>query len=301
MEYQSGAVRPIESVSQGWNIIKDNYWIFFGMSLVMIIIVLVVAIVLSIIESGITYGITLALGMATQGAGDVGVATAAIAPQLISMVISVFTNLIVVTISGVLACGIYKALSRTARGEVADFGDLFSQTDKVVPCLIIALIMVLIQFVIGLVTLIGGAAIGLSALGAGLITSDGQLNPKLFGGLFLVFIFVLIFYLIFSLIISALTSFVYPLIADRGLSGGQALMLSIKSGFSNLGGLILLLILLGIMAFGGALLCLVGVLFVAPILNASLFAAFQSVFGQANDFRQSNPPPPPTFGNQPGY
>ncbi len=302
MEYRSGAVGPIESISQGWNLVKDNYWIFFGMTTITIILLFIVAIILGVINNVITALLGGVLGVAAQGTGDVGQASAAIAPQLISMIISFFTNIIILTISGAFFCGIYKAMSRTSAGEAADFSELFNGFQKIVPCLIVAIVMSIVQFVIQLVFLLGGLALGVSAVGlGGLITPDGQLNPAVFGGLLVAILAIFVIYIIVSLIISALTAFVYPLIGERDLSGGQALLLSIKSGLSNIIGLIILLILLGIMAFVGALACLVGVLFVIPVLTASLFSAYQSVFGKPQDMRRSSPPPPPTFGDQPAY
>ncbi len=84
-------------------------------------------------------------------------------------------------------------------------------------------------------------------------------------------------------------------------------MLSAKSGLANFVGLLLLLILMGLMAIGGAMVCGIGLLFVAPILAATLFSAYQSVFGRSGGSYNQNPPPPPNFGagqwggNQPGY
>ena len=301
MEFQSGAVRPIGSIEEGWNIIKTNYWTFFLMTLIAFIILFVVAIILGLINNGITFAISTALGIATKDAGDAGKISAAIIPELISAFISIFTNIIVLTISGALFCGIYSALSRQASSETADVGDLFSGFQKIQPCLIVAIVMSVIQFVINLVLLLGGAAAGVSLIGMNVLTRDGQINPAVFGGLFLVILAFAAVYIVVNLVISALTAFVYPLIGIRNLSGGQALMTSIKSGFANIGGIILLLILLGLMGAGGALACCIGFFFVAPILSASLFAAFQSVFGRTSNYYQNTPPPPPIFGNQPGY
>lgn len=301
MEFQSGAVRPIGSIEQGWSIIKNNYWTFFLMTLVAIIILFAAAMILGLINNAITLGIAAALGVATRDSGDVGRISAAILPDLISAFISIFTNIIVLTISGALFCGIYSALSRQASTGAAEFGDMFVGFQKIAPCLVVAVVISVVQFVINLVMLLGGAAAGVSLLGTGMLTSDGQLNPAIFGGLFLVILAFAAIYIVISLIISALTAFVYPLIGVRDLSGGQALMLSIKSGFANIVGLFLLLIMMFFMTLGGALACCIGVFFVAPILSASLFAAFQSVFGRTNNYYQNTPPPPPIFGNQPGY
>ena len=300
MEFQSGVVRPIGSIEKGWNIIKDDYWTFFSMTLVAIIILVVGAVILGFINNIITFGISAVLGVATVNSGDAGKISAAILPQVISVFISIFTNFVVATLSGVLFCGIYTALSRKASGEIANFGDLFAGFQKIQSCLIVAIVLSGIQFVIALVTLLGGAAVGFSA-GLGMLTKDGKLNPAVFGGLFLVILVFVIFTFLINLIISALTAFVYPLISEHNLSGGQALMLSAKSGLANIGGLILLLLLLILIAVGGVLVCFVGIFFVAPIISATMFAAYQSVFGKSQDFYQHTPPPPPIFSNQQGY
>ncbi len=301
MEYQSGTVSPTECISAGWNNIKDNYWIFFGITLVAMIILVVLSMIFGGINSLIVYGISLALGIAAQDAGQVGTVSTAIIPQLAGLFIGIFVNTIVITISGVLFCGIYKALSRQSSGEVADFGDLFSEFQKLKPCLIVAVFMSLFQFVLELTGFMVGMTIGLSALSTEILTSDGSLNPALFGGLFLVFIVFFFIYLIITLIFSVLTTFIYPLISERNLSGKEAILTSIKSGLANMGGLLGLLILLGLMAFGGVLLCFIGVFFVVPILVAAIFEAYQSVFGKIENFRQDTPPPPPNFDNQAAY
>jgi uncharacterized membrane protein len=301
MEYQSGAVSPVGSIQEGWKIIKDDYWIFFGMTLVAIIILFVAGIVLGLVNNFITLGVSAALGAPAGNAGEMAQLSAALVPQIISLFIGLFVNIIVGAVSGALFCGIYMALARKVSSGVADFSDLFAGFSKFQACLIVAAVLAVIQLVLSLVTLVGGAAAGFSALGAGMLTKDGQLNPAMFGGLFLVILLFFGVSLVVNLIISALTAFAYPLIADRNLSGAEALRLSVKSGFSNFGGIILLLILLGLMAFGGALLCFVGILFVAPLITASLFAAYQSVFGRTGNSYRNTPPPPPIFNNQPGF
>lgn len=302
MQFQSGAVSPVGSIQAGWNLIQNTYWTYVLMMLVMFVILIAASVILGFINNLITMAIAAAFGVTLGTLGDAGQVSAAFIPQIISMVISFFTNIIVVTISGILFCGIYSALSRTANTGAADFADLFSGFPKFQPCLIVAVVMSVIQFVLGLVTLLGGMALGVGALGlGGLITRDGQINPAAFGGFFLVALALVGITFIINLIVSALTAFVYPLIAERNLSGVEALTTSVKSGFANLGGIILLFILLGLMAIGGVFVCFIGLLFVAPVLSASVYAAFRSVFGSANGSNQYNPPPPPAFGQQPGY
>ena len=302
MNFQSGAVRPVDSIEEGWKIIKDDYWSFFSMTLVTIVILIVAAVILGLINNAITFGVSTVLGVTASNSGDAAKISATILPQIIAMFISIFTNIIVGAISGAFLCGIYMALSRKVSSGITEFGDLFAGFQKFQSCLIVASVLSLVQFVIGLVTLLGATALGVSAVGAGMLTKNGQLNPAVFGGLFLVILVFLGISIVVNLIVSALTTFAYPLIADRDVSGGQALLLSIRSGLANIGGLILLLILLGLMALGGALVCCIGILFVAPVITAALFAAYQSVFGRTGGSSQhTSPPPPPIFNNQPGF
>lgn len=303
MQYQSGAVSPVGSISDGWNLIKNDYWLFFGMTTVMVFILIIVATILNLINNGITFALMSVLGIATTNATDLTKVSASVAPQLISMVISIFTSIILTTLSGCLYCGIYAGLSRKANTGTADFGDLFSGFQKFTPCLIVAVVLSIIQFIIGVVMLFVGVAFGVSALGAGMMMGkDGQPDFAMLSGLLGVISILFVLYLVISLILGALTTFIYPLIGERNLSGMEAFSLSIKSGFANIGGLILMLILLGLIAVGGAFVCLIGVLFVFPVLISSVFMAFQNVFGKldGNQFNYA-PPPPPTFGNQPGY
>ena len=65
MEYQSGAVRPIGSIEQGWQLIKNDYFMYVAMVVVFGIILIVVSLILSTINSVITNVISAALGVAS--------------------------------------------------------------------------------------------------------------------------------------------------------------------------------------------------------------------------------------------
>jgi uncharacterized membrane protein len=70
--------------------------------------------------------------------------------------------------------------------------------------------------------------------------------------------------------------------------------LSIRAGLANFWRLLGLLLLNGLMGFGGVLLCYVGVFLVLPISFAAIAMAYESVFG-LGEFKPNLPPPPPTF------
>jgi hypothetical protein len=296
MEIKSNAVKPVGSIEEGWNLIKDDYWLFFAMTLVFILIIFAISFVIGLINGGITVGITTVLGMA-KPEGTTAATVAAVAPQIISTTIGFFTNVILAAITGVLMCGIMNAFSRKAATGMVDFGDLFSGFDKFKSCLIYSIILSLVKYVVAIGAILIGVVFGVS-LSASSLLKDGKLDPKIFTGLFGIIIVLGILALIINLAIAICTTFVYPLIAEHNLSGTGALMTSIRGALNNIIPLIGFFIMQILISLGGVLLCLVGVLFVVPVLYASIFTAYRSVFGvPTTNFMNQQPPPPPIFYN----
>lgn len=300
MDFQSGAVRPVGSVEEGWALIKSDYWLFFAMTLVLALIIIAVSLALSFIVGIISGVISAGMGIATQNANDVGKASAAILPQLISQVLSIFTGLITATLSGILTCGIYTALSRKANGGTPQFGDLFEGFQYFQQCLIVSLIVTLINFALNVVLLIIGVAFGVSAFGAGLLTRNGKFDPSALAPIIGVVFIMLLIYIVIAFIIAVCTFFTYPLITERKLSAFEALKLSVRAGMSNFFGIIGLFIINSFIALGGLLVCGIGVFFVIPIISASVFAAYLSVFGRTPSVGQQRPPTPDSFGGDYG-
>lgn len=295
--FNRGAVQPTESVRDGWNLIKDDYWLFFGMTLVAALIIFAISFVLNLIIGSIAGAISLGIGVASQNAGDIQKASASIVPQLISQVLGIFTGLITTTLYAMLYCGVITAMSRKAHGGVPAFGDLFQGFNYFKECLTVSLILTLIQFALSVVFLIIGAIFGISALGAGLLTRSGKFDPNMIGAILGVGLIFVLIMLVINVIIAALTAFVYPLITERKLSGIQALALSAKAATSNMLGLILLLIIQFFIALAGAFVCGIGIFFVMPILAAGIYAAYLMVFGRTPYGSPNMPPPPNAYGN----
>ncbi len=191
---------------------------------------------------------------------------------------------------GPMMCGIYLALFKTRRGEPIEFGILFKGFDHfgdsvvatllhMIPILVI-IVPAYIIFYVGLILTTQG--------------SGGEPDPAaLFGllGFFMVFWLVA---MVIIIVLSVVFTFAYPLIVDRRLSGINAVKLSIKAALANFWRLLGLLLLNGLMAFGGVLLCYIGVFLVLPISFAALAIAYERVFG-LGQFQPNLPPPPPTF------
>ncbi len=305
MEPNSGAIRAVDSINRGFEIIKQGYWTYVGMCFVAWVIIFVIGAVFGMINGAIGTFLSAALGLGVGTAGGTASMAATIAPQLITQVIGIFFNIIVLTIVGVFGCGIYNAMSNDEQTGIADFGLLFSGFPKVMQCLTFAVIGSLVQFIIGMVVLIVGAVMGVGAVFGGMIQPGREPDPSVLGALLTGIIAVALVMMVLNLIYNLLTTFVYPIIADTEVSGIEAVLLSAKGALRNLGGLILLQILLGLMMFGGALMCLVGIIFVGPIIYAANYAAFRSVFPSERQLRNDMPPPPPTWNtpvsDQPGY
>jgi len=89
--------------------------------------------------------------------------------------------------------------------------------------------------------------------------------------------------------------FALPLITDHNLSIGEAISLSARAGWSNIGGIILLSILEGLVVFVGLLALCVGIFFVLPIIWAANAMAFRMVFPDAPQPAAYNEPPRPDY------
>jgi uncharacterized membrane protein len=110
-----------------------------------------------------------------------------------------------------------------------------------------------------------------------------------FLGIELVFVTII---LIVGIVVTIFVLFAFPLIADRNLSGVDAIKLSIKAAKANFGGMLGLILInvgLGIL---GVLCCYVGALLIAPVTLGSYAVAYRRVFPEVSQNLASPPPPP---------
>jgi uncharacterized membrane protein len=191
---------------------------------------------------------------------------------------------------GPMMVGIYMCFFRRMRGEPVDFGLLFKGFDYFAQSLIAALIQM-----IPIVILMVPAYI---LMFAWMITSmpRGQMDPDAstsfvftFLGFELVFVVVIV---VVGIAVNIFFMFAFPLIADRGLSGLEAIKLSIKAGKANFGGILSLLLLNFAIGILGVLACYIGVFFIMPISLASYAVAYRRVFPALSQNFASPPPPP---------
>ena len=168
-----------------------------------------------------------------------------------------------------------------------DFGQLFKGFDKFMPSLTATLVWA-IPLQIFIIAAYIPLILAQPMMEAKKITPESFFTILIFclGGLALM--------MIVWIFIHPFLMFVYQLITEHQISGWQALKLSFKSVWGNLGGVIGLLMLNVLAYFVGVLFCGIGAYFVLPLIFANTFVAYRKVFPKA-DLGFNSPPPPSAF------
>ena len=240
IQLRTGVIKPVECVKEAWALIKDQYWLFLGITFV---------------------------GVFVGGA-------------------------VPLVLIGPMMVGIYLCLFRRMRGEPVDFGTLFKGFDYFAQSLIAALLQMIPMVVIMVPFYIVIFVLMMTSMPRGGGPMDPDASSRFmftFFGFEAVFILVMI---AVGIAVNIFFMFAFPLIADRGLSGLEAVKLSIKAGKANFGGILGLLLLNAGIGLLGVLACYVGVFFIMPISLASYAVAYRRVFPSISQNFVSPPPPP---------
>ncbi|MGI8556456.1 MAG: hypothetical protein ACR2LT_08905, partial [Pyrinomonadaceae bacterium] len=218
IEFKTGVIRPVECFKEGWELIKDEYWLFLGISLV----------------GGLIAGFSLYI------------------------------------LLGAMFCGIYYCLQQKYNHQPFNFGDLFKGFEFFLPGFIASLFFV----VPNILMMISNLAVQLIL--PGYIQRNGGMEAFWsFFGIYMGFIGILG---IIMACFHALIIFTFPLIVEYRLSGIEALKLSMKAVWQNLGGVIGLIACQIGLAFIGLLACYFGIFFVLPLMYAGIYVAYRKVF-----------------------
>ncbi|HEV7645233.1 MAG TPA: hypothetical protein VGO50_14915 [Pyrinomonadaceae bacterium] len=248
--FNSGAIRAGECISNGWNLIKDNYWLFLG-------IVLLGAVIAGCIPC-----------------------------------ISLF-------FIGPVAVGIYLCLFTQMRGQPVEFGMMFKGFEKFVPAMVLGLIEAIPGILVQVIRF--GAEMGNYGLkrGRGFDFFAQSDDMALAGGLIIIAIIAGVGFLLFAIAWQITFKFALPILTDNGDLGiGEIIKLSARAGWSNIGGIIVLVILQTVVVLIGALALCIGIFFVIPLIWASNAIAYRMVFPESpqGSGLYNEPPRPDYYG-----
>lgn len=194
---------------------------------------------------------------------------------------------------GPMMCGIYMTLFKRMRNEPFEFGLLFKGFDFFGPSLVATLLHMLPIMAI----VIPAYFIFYFGFIFSIMAQGNEPNPAAMLGVMALFgIFWLVMFIIIIFISIGFT-FSYTLIVDRKLQAMDAIKLSFKAAMANFWRILAMMLLTGLLAFCGVLLCYVGVFLVFPIQYGAIAVAYQRVFGlsDSTEVASNLPPPPPSF------
>ena len=200
---------------------------------------------------------------------------------------------------GPIMGGFYYLVLRDARDEPVDFGMLFKGFEKFLPLMLAGLIQTapsiiatILQYTVDFARIAGGAARGGDA-NFYQTPSDAAL-----AGLSLGLVMIIVALSILGAIWSVALSFAVPLVLEHDLPVIDALLTSAKAAFSNVGGLIVLIILEVLVGILGVIALCVGVFVAIPVIYAANVLAYRMVFPFFSPANMNTAPPPPeTYGD----
>jgi len=234
-EFTIGRIRPIECVSEGFELIKDEYWMLFAISLV--------------------------------GALIAGV--------------SVYILL------GPMVCGIFICYMKKIDGGRVVFDDLWTGFQYFGRSLLLTILFVvpIVAYIVGVFATIYLPLIYSVVVRGG--TREADILKIFLGAIAVDLVIAVIMVCIHSLLI-----FAFPLIVDKGLSSADAIKLSARAAWANMGGIAGLVGVNFLLALAGELACGIGLYLVIPLLTAGNIVAYRKVFPSAT--APMLEPPPPT-------
>jgi len=181
---------------------------------------------------------------------------------------------------GPMMCGIYLCFREQGRGNPVSFETLFKGFDRFMESFIAALLMVAasLVLVVPLIFLMLFSGFFVGALSASRAPQEGTIVLIV---LLAIGAFLLI--MLASVLLNLLFSFTFPLIVDRGLTGLEAVKLSMRAAYANIWGLVGLGLVVFCLSLVGVCFCYIGAFFVMPITFGVHWITYERVFGLAEE------------------
>lgn len=251
-QYLKGAIDASGCISNAWEMIKPNYWLFFGISL-------------------LTY-----------------------------ILIACIPCLNVVLVGPVMG-GVYYTSFRAMRGEPIEFGMMFKGFEKFVPLMAVGLVQSIPSIIYqGFDISIRVSNVGLEQILRGRGGEGDGTGLAIAGGYLAVIIVVSLILVILSIVWAISFAFAVPIMVENDNIGVmEALKLSARAAWSNVGGIIVLAILCMLVGFVGMIALCIGFFFVLPVIWVSWAFAYRQVFpdlGPSPAYRYE-PPSPESYGS----
>lgn len=247
-QYYKSAIDAGGCVSNAWNLVQTNYWLFFGISLLTYVLI-------------------------------------ACIPCL-----NVF-------LMGPVMGGFYYTALRAMRGEPIEFGMMFKGFEKFVPLMVVGLVQSVPSIIYqGFDISIRVSNIGIESILAGSRSNGGDFDPNILlaSGYFIVILIVTVLLIIFSILWAITFAFAVPVMMEQNVAGPiEALKISARASWSNVGGIVLLAIFSFLLALVGFIALCIGFLFVLPVIWVAWAFAYRQVFPDINPPVYRNEPPPP--------
>jgi len=221
--------------------------------------------------------------------------------SLVAMIMIACLSCISWFLMGPVMGGIYYIAARGHRGQAVEFGMMFEGFKKFVPLMVVGLIQAIPTIVLTVVNT------GLNFGRLGILLSNpeamrqAQRTGEIGGAEAAISIAMFAFYLVFivvTIIWALVTYFAIPLVMEYDLSPIDAVKLSAKAAFANLGGIISVGLFGMLVGLIGLLLLCIGIYLVSmPIMFVANAIVFLQVFPRQDRGDQFfTPPPPGSYG-----
>ena len=260
IQYSKGVIDATGCISNGWNMLKPNYWLYFGICLVATLAMMVLSCIpcLNILLTGLVNapliaGIYYVLLREMRGE-----------PVEFAMMFKGFEKFVPVMVVGFI---------------------------QAIP----GIIFTILQWALDLGRLAAQIANGARRRGDFFQSSDGT-EIAIAGGLIILYIVIAVVFFFFSVAWQITFAFALPLVVEHDISPIEAIKLSAKAGWGNAGGLIVLFILVFLIALAGVFALCLGIFFVIPLVYASYAFAYRQVFPIPGQVPQTVPPPAGNYG-----
>jgi hypothetical protein len=256
IQFYKGVIDATGCISNGWNLLKPNYWLYFGICILATVAMMFLSCIpcLNLLMGGL--------------------------------------------VNAPLVAGIYYVLLREMRGEPVEFGMMFKGYEKFVPVMVVGfiqsipgVIFTILQWALDLGRLAAQISSGARRGGGNFYQQGDGTDIAIAGGLLALYIVVGVFFFIFGIAWYITFAFALPLVIEHNISPIEAIKLSARAGWGNVGGLIVLLILSILMILAGVIALCFGVFFVVPLYYAAYAFAYRQVFPMLGQAPQTVPPP----------